>query len=546
MPMQNKGRTAAGSAALLVAAVLIAILVIAEAKRFASPNPLQLFKRDHRNSGELSADGWVTERESSTKVTTVKTQATGNQTYSLGEVHLALTHDPTQMIVQFTVFPNATESDYVPHKVVYYPDKDDLSNRKEVITSMYRYNITQMCGDPANKPENFGNPGTIHTAVLTGLIPGKAFNYQPRRFYEDGSAYHYETFTAVADFNRTRPYSAILFGDMGTHGEAVNNMKHLVNKYVNEANLVLHVGDVAYARGKTETWTKFMNMIQPVASRIPWMVNCGNHDCLYDGQPFQPNWLGYFWAGGDGGECAVPYNARFHMPADANWTVATDADLRALRERVRNKNIRPSVPYHQVSLSSQIDPKNSALPPKNNIFYSFNHGPIHYVMISTEHDMTENSVQYAWLEADLAKVNRSEQHFIVVGMHRPLYDVTICGELLPETAGMRQILEPLLLKYKVDVVVHGHYHQYERTCALAKEKCVDPTKGEAGPTYLIVGTGGKATTCPWGVVPEWSKYLAFQFGFVQLTVESPYKLTGQFIESVNGTVIDTFEIVRGN
>ncbi len=66
----------------------------------------------------------------------------------------------------------------------------------------------------------------------------------------------------------------------------------------------------ADARGRNNVWADFMNMIEPVASAVPWMVNCGNHDCLDPNQEFQPPWLGYMWAGGDGGECGKAYNAR--------------------------------------------------------------------------------------------------------------------------------------------------------------------------------------------------------------------------------------------
>jgi hypothetical protein len=38
--------------------------------------------------------------------------------------------------------------------------------------------------------------------------------------------------------------------------------------------------------------------------------------------------------------------------------------------------------------------------------------------ISSEHDITEGSEQYAWLAADLAAVNRSVTPWVVVTAHR--------------------------------------------------------------------------------------------------------------------------------
>lgn len=34
----------------------------------------------------------------------------------------------------------------------------------------------------------------------------------------------------------------------------------------------MHVGDLAYADGRHKTWDAFMQAIEPVASRLPWMV----------------------------------------------------------------------------------------------------------------------------------------------------------------------------------------------------------------------------------------------------------------------------------
>ena len=43
----------------------------------------------------------------------------------------------------------------------------------------------------------------------------------------------------------------------------------------------------------------------------------------------------------------------------------------------------------------------------NGVFwYSFNEGPVHIIMMSSEHDWRKTSRQYQWLLADLASVNR--------------------------------------------------------------------------------------------------------------------------------------------
>ena len=63
-----------------------------------------------------------------------------------------------------------------------------------------------------------------------------------------------------------------------------------------------------------------MAQVEPVAARVPWMVQDGNHErnC-----PCLPPTLaevnaGITWVNGSdsGGECGVPYDHRFAMPAD--------------------------------------------------------------------------------------------------------------------------------------------------------------------------------------------------------------------------------------
>lgn len=39
--------------------------------------------------------------------------------------------------------------------------------------------------------------------------------------------------------------------------------------------MVLNIGDIAYARGYAYLWDLFFHQIQPVAARIPWMVSIG-------------------------------------------------------------------------------------------------------------------------------------------------------------------------------------------------------------------------------------------------------------------------------
>jgi acid phosphatase type 7 len=56
-----------------------------------------------------------------------------------------------------------------------------------------------------------------------------------------------------------------------------------------------------------------------------------------------------------------------------------------------------------------------------------------------------------------------------------------------QSVSMKQFLEPLFVKYGVNVVVSGHDHAYLRTTPLAYNTAVTTTPA---PIYLILGAGG--------------------------------------------------------
>lgn len=93
----------------------------------------------------------------------------------------------------------------------------------------------------------------------------------------------------------------------------------------------------------------------------------GNHERDWPGQGLPYGTID------SGGECGVPYTARFPMPTSGQ------------REQP---------------------------------WYSFDHGPVHFAVISTEHHYTEGSPQHAWLAADLAGVERSRTPWLVLVGHR--------------------------------------------------------------------------------------------------------------------------------
>jgi len=152
----------------------------------------------------------------------------------------------------------------------------------------------------------------------------------------------------------------------------------------------------------------------------------------------------------------------------------------------------------------------------NSLFwYSFDYGNMHILQMSTEHDFTEGSPQYAWMEQDLKAVNRSVTPFLIVTGHRPMYNSEMYESDYRVCKNMRSSFESLLTENHVDVFLAGHYHSMEVTCAVSNEVCV----GLDGPGvyHITVGSAGAwVDTAGYYDVP-WRAYAEQTYGYERVT-----------------------------
>ena len=97
----------------------------------------------------------------------------------------------------------------------------------------------------------------------------------------------------------------------------------------------------------------------------------------------------------------------------------------------------------------------------------------------------EAQAQLAWIEQDLAAANadRADHPFIVVISHRGMFSTSLHATD-PDVLATRASLAPLYDKYKVDLVVNGHDHEYERTYPISRCTHGSPPNGAA-----VAGTG---------------------------------------------------------
>jgi predicted MPP superfamily phosphohydrolase len=105
------------------------------------------------------------------------------------------------------------------------------------------------------------------------------------------------------------------------------------------------------------------------------------------------------------------------------------------------------------------------------LYYAFSAMPnVRFFAFESTYPVPE---QIQWLEKEL---KASSNDWKIVFFHHPLYS---SGDRHGSDLRLREVLEPLFVKFNVSVVLTGHDHFYER---------VKPQKGI---TYFVVGSGGQ-------------------------------------------------------
>jgi len=295
--------------------------------------------------------------------------------------------------------------------------------------------------------------------------------------------------------------------DFGNHGEIPSRntsrlSEHLLDK--NQAHAVVHVGDIAYAVGYLSEWDEFMQQIEPVAARIPWMASIGNHEMGWSQSDAFNGTLATEMD--SGGECGVPFLKRFPY---AMQTLAAD---KATHEA--------------------------------DAWYSFEVGPVHFTMLSSEHNFATGSPQWQWMIKDLESVDRTRTPWLAVTAHRPMYVASDWGGDQAVMKLLGDNLESELIKYGVDFFFAGHHHSYQRWCKLNAGKCVDESKGEQGVFHFVLGMAGydhsEVSPTPACLVTDKEHWGVTYWDFNQTTASM------KFIDGATEKVIDSFTYHKSN
>eukprot|EP01025_Chloroclados_australasicus_P060247 TRINITY_DN7717_c0_g2_i5.p1 TRINITY_DN7717_c0_g2~~TRINITY_DN7717_c0_g2_i5.p1 ORF type:complete len:490 (-),score=22.01 TRINITY_DN7717_c0_g2_i5:501-1877(-) len=389
---------------------------------------------------------------------------------------------------------------------------DGSTQLRSVLGDIDHYQPDDMCQKPAIHAEF--DKFYIYSVVIEQLQPLSKYYYTiPADEY-----FQERWFVTPPEVSPAIDTRFIMVGDTGEHivhakenpGSQIT-FESISKLDFGKYRMLAHVGDLSYADGAPQAWKTFLDLIEPIAQHVPYMIAIGNHEFDYKGDDtdkndpsgvshYVPSW-GDFDSHDSGGECGIPTVKHFPM------TQYQDGG---------------NAPF----------------------WYSYDYGSVHFITLSSEHSLGHSHPQYAFLEEDLKHIDRcGKTPWVIVQIHRPLYALPASSKNYKIASHLRDHIEDLLLKYQVDLVVNGHQHIYYRSCPVAEEVC---QKSEFGITNICIGNGGRKLDSSKKYLednPQWFVHGKEEYGFALFDIDAgsdKMKVTMQ--GSLEGEIIDQFFI----
>lgn len=256
-------------------------------------------------------------------------------------------------------------------------------------------------------------------------------------------------------------------GQTNNSAATMERMRQSWEKSPTGMDSIIFPGDLSYADGYGPRWDSFGRLADALFSQVPTCYGGGNHEV---GTGFE-NWQ--------------PFLNRY-----------------------------PSMFLREDSGST------------SDLYYSYDAGLAHVVMLCSYCPAAPGTEQYRWLERDLASMRRTRTPWLVLSWHTPWY-TSNAHHSMKEGAAMRQAMEKLIYHAQADIVFTGHVHAYERTLPVYQNK-TDP----CGPVHITIGDGGnrEGPAVPWATPatpapplygqPEWSAVREFAFGYGRLRLRN--------------------------
>lgn len=263
---------------------------------------------------------------------------------------------------------------------------------------------------------------TEHIVQLTGLATNTLYYYNigstTQTLQGDGNNY----FKTLPTTGSTQKIRIMAMGDMGNNSTNQVNVRNAWQTFngSNYTDAWILLGDNAYETGTdAEFQTNFFNIYQGSISKnhVLW-PSPGNHD--------------YANSAARQADHTVPYYDMFSLPKNGEA---------------------------------------GGLASNTEAYYAYNIGNVHFVALDSYGWETGSTRLYdtlgpqaVWLKQDLAT---NTQPWTVVYFHHPPYSKGgHNSDVDAELTNIRQRVVPILERFKVDLVLNGHSHSYERSYLL--------------------------------------------------------------------------------
>ena len=422
------------------------------------------------------------------------------------------------LIVSLSRGSNPPEQIHLSHK------KDGVVNVEWVTPYIPKGTTYLQWGDENNlsfsfesNPLSFIDGGsenrTIYTylATMSNLESNTKYHYRVGGDYDDWS-----DILSMKTPPKDYPLRIFWYGDLGTeHPDSISIEKIQDEIVNNNVDMVIHVGDFAYDMNDQNgrTGDLFMNSIEPIASAIPYMVCLGNHESAYN---------------------FSHYTYRFRGQPSTN-----------------------KLP----EITGQV-----GMP--NNWYFSYDVGEVHFIAFSTEiyfdySDLIEE--QYNWIKEDLQNLDRQKTKWVLLYGHRPMYcscdtDCDFSAEFIRNGINGKYGIEELAYQFKIDIVIFGHEHNYERMYAIYQNKTI--TKeingfmyNPSAPVNIVTGSAGsKEYKEPFDrPQPDLTAFRTTGFSYSRMTIYNDSAILWEQIltdttqpPELLGKVIDYFWLIKTN
>jgi predicted MPP superfamily phosphohydrolase len=346
-----------------------------------------------------------------------------------------------------------------------------------------------------------------HSAFVAGLTPGISYTYEIFQTNGTNSQGPFTFYLPPISPKSEETIKFAVYGDVDTGDNVTYNaLKRLQDNDPKALTFQMFLGDLGYdifsENGKRGEYC--YNGWQDLHSSWPFMVTPGNHE-----------WY-------------------------KNYTFL---------------NIRTRMPLYNKT---------------NNHYYSFNVGKIHIVALNyylyqdEGDDIKQQMVE--WIEEDLKTANatRDERPWIIVTSHQPIY----CSLNDPDDKERKRcyhfyernvVFDELYYKYRVDLVLQGHAHIWERMAPLAQNKTktyytFEETQDKVrnyiikaqAPIYTLESaTGNKYYMGKVGELENYTMNTDSTLSYSTVTLVNSSSLKYEHWNSKTGELMDYFYLMKG-